>query len=170
MMKEFCIKLLFLISISFMIVSCDINAEKLSEEFNSAEESNALYLKIEDSLPFVDKYRSIVYLLDASCSKCISSYLNFVTDFNINSYECDSLYTIVYGCNDLLLIDYYKRKFDIADIANERYIIDKNNWVAKFHSKVSDSNIMLLDNGCILFYSNSFNYTLKEGVGLVKIK
>ena len=145
-------------------IACN-NTPTIVDDLN---ESFADANQIEIETKAFDKQgRNLVYLLDPSCSFCVSNYFKFLNTLSIARCNYDSLYTIVLDDNYLMNVEYYRQRDNIQS-KNERYIIDNDGDLTESYNELSGNNsILLLDNGRVAFATNAFDYRFEEGKGLV---
>lgn len=135
--------------------------DDLNESFADANQ-----IEIETKA-FDKQGRNLVYLLDPSCSFCVSSYFRFLKSLTIFKCNYDSLYTVVLDDNYLMNVEYYRQRDNIQS-ENERYIIDKSGELTEYYHKLSGNNeIMLFDNGKLAFCTIAYEYKFEKGIGLV---
>ncbi|MCQ2975516.1 MAG: hypothetical protein MJ211_12010 [Bacteroidales bacterium] len=151
----------------FLLLGCQSKIVKLSDELNLSKEKDSINISCIDSIKINDS-RSIIYMLDASCSACIQNYINFVQDFNINKPNCDSVYTICYGSKDFLLVEYYMKQCKVTSLTNEKIIFDKNGLVNQLQTITNNRNIILLINKKISFITDDFYYKFNSEYGYYK--
>lgn len=156
--------ILYLICI-IVFVACK-NKRTLVDDLN---ESFADTNQIEIATKAFDKPgRNLVYLLDPSCSVCIGNYVCFLESLKYSVCNYDSLFTVVLNSNYLINVEYYLGRDSIYRPETERYIIDDDGELTDYYNTLSDNNnILLFDNGKLIFCTTVFAYRFEKKIGLV---
>ena len=166
-MREFCIKCICLISI-WMYSSCcsDNGVNKLSGQIEEAFSHPESCIDISEYFES-GSTSSLIYLLDLSCSKCMSKYFDFIQDVSNASYVVDSIYVIGYGSPDFSTIDFYASQASLSIPANEKRVIGDSKTIIGLYSLTNNCNVIAVVGGQALFFTNIFNYSYDLNEGLI---
>lgn len=124
---------------------------------------------VVDTLVFNNQGRNLIYLLDPSCSVCIGNYIMFIKAVESSMCKYDSLFTIVLNDDYLIDVEYYLDRDGVCRPKNERYIIDNHGAMIEHYQKMSNNNdILLFDEGKLMFCTTVFAYRFDSGIGLVR--
>ena len=161
-------KILFYIICLIAIVSCN-SKRTLVDDLNKSIVDDSIRT-INDTNAFCKQGRNLVYLLDPSCSVCISNYVMFLESLKFAKCNYDSLFTIVLNGNYLMNVEYYLGRDNIYRPGTERYIIDKDGKLTEYYNILSGNNgILLFDSGILMFCTTVYAYKFEKGRGLVSV-
>lgn len=110
----------------------------------------------------------VVYVLDASCSKCIFDYLCFLKSLDGTPYF-ENVVVLVENQDDFLSVDFYRSKYEISTPKNEVLIFDLKSEVLSFiKSEVGYCNILLFEKGCLKCCYNVNEYKCDDNMQLIR--
>lgn len=157
----------FLLSFSLIVFASCNSKRTLVDDLNESIVADAMPA-IADTNAFNKQIRSLVYLLDPSCSVCIANYMEFIESLNIGNCNYDSLFTIVLN-GDMMQVEYYMDRDNVKSPCNSRNIVDNEGDMTEFYYSLSEgNNILLFDGVRLLFCTSVFAYKYEPEIGLVR--